>query len=63
MENLIVDIILLIIYISGFIYSMKMMINKLGLWFMCPFIFLFVLIFSLPSWITVLFLKLFNKDD
>ena len=63
MENLIVDIILLIIYISGLIYSIKIMINRVGLWFMCPVVFPIILFFSLFSWITVLFLKLFNEDD
>ena len=45
MENLIVNIILLIIYISGLIYSIKIMINRVGLWFMCPVVFSNYLIF------------------
>ena len=48
----------IIVYIIGVIIAFKLHIDELGMWMLNPIILTIVIIISLGSWLSVLFIKI-----
>lgn len=50
------------IYLSGVYMSFVEYTKRIGIWFLCPFVFPIVIIVSMASWISYVYMKI-HKDE
>lgn len=51
-----------VIYLSGVYMSFVEYVKRVGIWFLCPVIFPIVIIVSMASWISYVYMKM-HKDE